>query len=362
MLRIHSLDSARAILLLLGVVFHSAVFVYLYQEPANSSEFLVVTYLHQFLHVFRMPAFFMISGFFAAYLIDTRGSGLFLRNRLSRIALPLAIFWVPLTFANSWVTGGSWTAGLESFNILPVDFQHLWFLYFILIYSLVFATAAKAIARLAGRRIHPVWTMLLIAALAPLLPEVLDREGTLGTSTEIVPEPGLLFWYFLIFLVGTIFYHQREYWLQYLGKSALLFAGLFVILFTAFFLLQDLGFSFTGWIYGLATVFGSYAVIGLFLRYADKPSKVMRFVSEASYWLYLVHLPLVLFFLTVFSDSGFGAFETITLSSALTILLGLLSYKVFVRHTFISILLNGKRHPLRSMVNSDIQTHRHKEI
>jgi hypothetical protein len=48
-----------------------------------------------------------------------------------------------------------------------------------------------------------------------------------------------------------------------------------------------------------------------------------------------------------FSANGFGAFATIALSSSLTIFLGLLSYKVLVRHTVISNLLNGKRHPLR---------------
>ena len=103
----------------------------------------------------------------------------------------------------------------------------------------------------------------------------------------------------------------------------------------------------TDWIYGSAVVLGSYAAIGLFLRFGDRPSKGMRFVSDASYWLYLVHLPLVFLFLVGFSANGFGAFATIALSSSLTIFLGLLSYKVLVRYTVISNLLNGKRHSLR---------------
>jgi hypothetical protein len=36
------------------------------------------------------------------------------------------------------------------------------------------------------------------------------------------------------------------------------------------------------------------------------------------------------------------------LTSVLTIVIGLVTYKVFVRHTFISTLLNGKRHPLKA--------------
>jgi glucan biosynthesis protein C len=347
MSRIHALDSARATLLLLGVLFHSAVFVYLYQEPASLSEFLVVTYLHQLLHAFRMPAFFVISGFFAAYLLETRDTRMFLGNRLSRIALPLAIFWLPLTFANGWASQGSWISGRDSFSVLPIDFQHLWFLFYLVIYSFIFAGTGKVISGLVGRRIHPVSTMLLIGSLAPVLPGVLDGEGTLGTSTGIFPEPGLLLWYLVIFLSGTVAYHQREFWLQYLKRSAILFTGLFLTLFTVFFFVQDWGPALTDWIYGSAVVLGSYAAIGLFLRFGDNPSKGMRFVSDASYWLYLVHLPLVFIFLVGFSANGFGAFATIALSGSLTLFFGLLSYKVLVRHTVISNLLNGKRHPLR---------------
>ncbi|MEL0317326.1 MAG: acyltransferase family protein, partial [Aquiluna sp.] len=72
-MRLHSLDAARGSLMILGVLFHALVFVYLFQEPASLSEFLAVVFTHQLLHSFRMPAFFMIAGFFALLLIDKRG-------------------------------------------------------------------------------------------------------------------------------------------------------------------------------------------------------------------------------------------------------------------------------------------------
>jgi glucan biosynthesis protein C len=219
---------------------------------------------------------------------------------------------------------------------------------------LIFVAMGRVTFWLAGRRIHPLLTMVLIGSLAPVLPGVLDKEGTLSTSTGIFPDPGLLLWYFVIFLSGAVAYHQREFWLQYLRRSAIWFTVLFLILFTAFFFVQDWGLAVTGWIYGAAVVLGSYAVIGLFLRFGDKPSRAMTFVADASYWLYLVHLPLVFLFLVVFSVSGFGAFATIALSSTLTLFLGLLSYKVLVRHTVISNLLNGKRHPFGAKKQSDL--------
>jgi peptidoglycan/LPS O-acetylase OafA/YrhL len=127
-----------------------------------------------------------------------------------------------------------------------------------------------------------------------------------------------------------------------------LLSTLFLLAFTLFFFSQDTGWELVGVTYGVAAALGSFGVIGLFLRFADRPSKVMRFLSDASYWLYLVHLPLVFFFLFSLGINGFGAIATILLTSVLTIAIGLVTYKVFVRHTFISTLLNGKRHPLKS--------------
>ena len=54
------------------------------------------------------------------------------------------------------------------------------------------------------------------------------------------------------------------------------------------------------------------------------------------------------FFLFIFGVNGFGAPLTITLTSILTVAIGLISHKVLVRHTVISNLLNGKRHLLRA--------------
>lgn len=348
MSRIHALDAARASLLLLGVLFHAAVFVYLYQKPASVSEFLFVAYTNQVLHVFRMPAFFLISGFFAAYLVSSRGAGSYLANRLGRIALPLIIFWLPVTFANNWTSQGAWITGRSTFEILPVDFQHLWFLYFLIFFSLVLVLLTRLVKLEKLPNIHPAVAMVLMALLMPLLPSVLNDQGELGTSTVLFPEPGLLAWYFWVFLAGAIAFHQKDSWLGFLRNRAVLLSTLFLLAFTLFFFSQDTGWELVGVTYGVAAALGSFGVIGLFLRFADRPSKIMRFLSDASYWLYLVHLPLVFFFLFSLGINGFGAIATILLTSVLTIVVGLVTYKVFVRHTFISTLLNGKRHPLKS--------------
>lgn len=346
--RLAGFDNARATLLLLGVLFHAAVFVYLYQQPASLGEFLSVVFLHQFLHTFRMPAFFVIAGFFAAYLMQSRGANKFLQNRLARITLPLGIFWIPLVFANSWTSQGAWLTGRNTFDILPIDFGHLWFLYFLTLFVLATWALAKPLQLLQSKSVPPKLFLALLIAVLPLIPGVFDKEGTLATSTRIVPDPGLLLLYCLIFFSGVITYFQQDRWLQFLKQRAVWLAILFVSTFFVFFIIQDWGLPGTGWVYAAAVVSGTYGVLGLFLRFATKKGQSLRFVSDASYWIYLIHLPLVFLFLISLSQLGVGTLPTILLTTLTTIFIGLISYKLFVRHTVISNLLNGRRHPLRT--------------
>ena len=80
--RLHSLDAMRGILMLLGVYFHIAVFNY-------SDSVLLLFIIHS--HYFRMPAFFLISGFFGALLYYQKGSREMILNRIKRILLPLIV-------------------------------------------------------------------------------------------------------------------------------------------------------------------------------------------------------------------------------------------------------------------------------
>jgi glucans biosynthesis protein C len=345
--RLVGLDNARATLLLLGVIFHASVFVYLYQEPASLGEFLTVVFTYQLLHAFRMPAFFVIAGFFAAYLLQSRGRLKFMKHRLMRIALPLVIFWLPLTFANSWTSQGAWLTQRSTFEVLPVDFGHLWFLYFLVIFSVVLWTLAKPLQLLLTRPISPSLFTLMLIAILPLIPGVFDKEGTLATSTQLIAEPGPLILYFLIFISGSIAYFQQDRWLSFFKKRAILLTAVFLVSFGVFFVIQDWGIPASGWIYSTAVVSGTYAAIGLFLRFALEQNRALKFVSDASYWIYLIHLPFVFFFLITFSIAGVAVAANILLTSLLTFGIGLVTYKLLVRHTPISLLLNGIIHPVR---------------
>ncbi len=90
--RRHDLDALRAVAMLLGIVLHAALSfapIPWTVKDAQQSEFYGV--LFAAIHGFRMPLFFLISGFFTAMLWRKRGLVGLINQRLKRIVLPLVI-------------------------------------------------------------------------------------------------------------------------------------------------------------------------------------------------------------------------------------------------------------------------------
>ena len=87
----------------------------------------------------------------------------------------------------------------------------------------------------------------------------------------------------------------------------------------------------------------SLGLMGLARVLLSAPSERVRFVSDSSYWLYIAHLPLIVagqFALAYLDLPPFAEFALLT--GVVTGLL-LLSYRAFVRYTWIGRLLNGPR-------------------
>ena len=98
--REHGLDALRVVLMLLGVVLHSVISYQpadvhtWFHDPFASSSW--ASFVGALIHTFRMPAFFVLSGFFGALLWKRRGASLMLKNRFKRIVLPFVVFLILL--------------------------------------------------------------------------------------------------------------------------------------------------------------------------------------------------------------------------------------------------------------------------
>jgi glucan biosynthesis protein C len=83
--------------------------------------------------------------------------------------------------------------------------------------------------------------------------------------------------------------------------------------------------------------------LACFIRFAPHESRRMRYLSDASYWMYIVHLPVVIW--TAAAMARVPAFALIKFAVVLTVttLVCIGTYHAFVRRTFVGEFLNGRK-------------------
>ena len=108
--RRHDLDALRAGAMLLGIVLHAALaYTGIPIWPTVDDAWPPFMEINNIIHGFRMPLFFLLSGFFTAMLWKRRGLGGLLIHRVKRILLPLVVGMftiIPLTWAAIIISDG----------------------------------------------------------------------------------------------------------------------------------------------------------------------------------------------------------------------------------------------------------------
>lgn len=399
-------------MMLLGIVLHVAISYVVrvdgvphpwpYSDPDQThAAFLLIS----FIHMFRMPAFFVLAGFFAGLLIDQRGRRAFLGNRFLRILLPLVVGWLilwPLTMIAAMVGVGmtelaprdrtlSSAVGLltemlstGSEQVRFMDMLHLWFLHYLFLFCLLSLPLAWYLARppgMTGRVARSVlaalatgrarWFRIPVLAVVTFLFLIQSRDGTgIDTRTDVIPDPLVFTTYLFFFLVGWVMYCHRELlgdleshgWLRTIAGGLLLGAALFLsvvhivivsgalegelapelveILGASAFGGSQLAQSFGFWLF----VFG---IMGLAQRWLKEANPVVRYLVDASYWIYLAHLPLSMFLPAIMHDLMLPGLLKMTLAIVLVTIPLLVTYHFLVRATFIGRFLNGRRYERR---------------
>ena len=166
-----SLDALRAALTAL-VVFHHAAITYgggggwYYQETAPRSAPLLdlFTAVNQ---SYFMGLFFLIAGYLTPVSFEKRGARGFLRERLVRLGVPLAVYYFalsPLTIALAVIAKGHsfWGTLAYVYARAGMDDGPLWFAFALLIFAAAYALLGR---RIPAARAFPSNRALLFAAL-----------------------------------------------------------------------------------------------------------------------------------------------------------------------------------------------------
>lgn len=383
--RLHALDLVRALALLLGVVFHAALSllpgfdIWLVADDARSWPVAWLTFA---LHIFRMTAFFLLAGYFGHMLFVRRGAQGFVLDRLKRIAAPLALFWplVMLLFGIA-VVFGAYIGGIPATDEPPPPPQltpeswpltHLWFLYVLLIFYAAMLPARAAIVAIdrnealrsvADRALAvllrtPFALPLLLAI--PVAALLLCHEGWAewwGIPTPdvgLIPNAAALGSYGLAFAAGWLVHRLKDGFVPLSGLWPLYLPAALAL--TAICLWMSDGPAFGpqfegrtkvqyAGLYAGAIWLWTFGLIGAAMHFIRRESPRVRYLAESSYWLYIIHLPLVVALQAVVAKWPLPAELKLVLVVVVGTALMLGTYHLFVRSTWIGALLNGKRYP-----------------
>ena len=97
----------------------------------------------------------------------------------------------------------------------------------------------------------------------------------------------------------------------------------------------------------LAIYASAFAAMGLCLRFLSGHSPVRRYLADSSYWVYIVHLPLVMLAQVWVQDWPGPWWVKLAGVSGGVLAVCLISYELLVRHGFLGGWLNGRRVPRR---------------
>ena len=380
--RIHSLDSLRAIMMLLGLVLHSALTYNVtnhgdawgLKDPKSND--ILTDFIVLLIHSFRMPIFFLIAGFFGAMLFYERGFMQMIKNRLSRIVYPFIVFLFVLSpivyFAFSYSnaafvleenpleTASQLFSDVTDF--LPRTAVHLWFLYyliFITIISVSLGLLFKKSHKLTGRITgifnwliqKPLIRVLFFSGCTFLILTILGTS-MVNASTSLMPDVKTFVFYFCFYIIGWILFKSKRFldnFMQYDWHCTIL--AIFLII-TQGALIQYSGLGLTlSSNSAILILFNSliiwlftFGITGLFIRYGSKHSVRMRYISDSSYWVYLIHLPLTAIIPAFVWKLPFPSLVKFIVVLSLTIFICFTTYHYLVRNTFIGKFLNGRKY------------------
>jgi ABC-type multidrug transport system ATPase subunit len=378
--RLHALDAVRGFALIAGVVLHAAMSFlpgfgaqgWPLTDNAPSVALGVTFYV---IHIFRMTTFFVIAGFFGRMLLHRRGVRAFVTNRSTRVVIPLVVGW--MVFFPMVATAMVWAAGeapppgeILRRAALSFPLAHLWFLYVLtLLYAFVLVARQGVIEPVdrAGRLRAWLDSQLRRLMTSGLLPVVLAAPlfGMLATAsawsrwfgiptpdTSLLPNAPAMVAFGTAFVFGWLLQRQPDL-LRVLERRWALHLVLALALTVASLSITGLAPEYTQFagrstlpyaaLYTLNVWSWTFAIVGIGLRFFAGASVVRRYVADASYWIYLAHLPLVLWLQLAIRDLPWHWSVKFSFILIVALLVLFVSYHFLVRYTLIGETLNGQR-------------------
>ena len=356
--RRHDIDWLRVILFGLLIWFHYAVFSLGQLEGEESSMelfnlplFMVIGVMHQW----RLAALFVISGMGTAFAFRRRTWKTYVRERGTRLGIPL-LFGTYILFFGIFDPAGTTSRLLEIFpGSERMPYGHLWFIYNLLIYSVLLTPVFSHVRNNPGGRIVQAVRSLLNAryGLGLLLvpPLILSLNGILFKPWGF-GEVGM-WWefprYLIYFLFGYLMISAKEDYFPAIDRIRIPVTIMAPILAIVWFVSGETfdtpGIYDGGWADKGYAAFSTEATIAALIqsfhawfwcllifswasRLLNRPSKWLAYLNEAVYPTYIVHMHLTFLPIALFAAIGMGYYPAMLIGTAIVFVSVMICFEI----------------------------------
>ncbi|NER10002.1 Surface polysaccharide O-acyltransferase, integral membrane enzyme [Muriicola jejuensis] len=240
------------------------------------------------LNVWRIPLLFFVSGMGVYFALRKRNWKQLLRERTQRILLPFLFGVVAITPLHMYIFQGFYNMPLSYFPHLG----HLWFLGNIFVYVLLLSPFFFYLKMHPEGRLKKGLSILMSNPLGPISVSVFFIAEVMLVKPQLF-ELYAETWHgfflgLLAFLFGFLFVYTGKAFWQTMLKWRWAYLGLALLLYGMRYFI--FGFNAPGYLMVVESNSWIFALFGLSYRYLNRPSALLRYLSEAAYPVYIIHM------------------------------------------------------------------------
>ncbi|MEO2051930.1 MAG: acyltransferase family protein [Allomuricauda sp.] len=290
--RRHDIDWLRVITIALLLIYHIAIifqpwamFVgFVRSERPLETLWVPMTMLN----VWRIPILFFVSGMGLYFAMRKRNWKQLIGERTRRILVPFLFGIVAIAPLHIYL--------FQAFYKLPLGYYphmgHLWFLGNIFAYVLLFLPVFYLLKNSEGRKFKKLLDKVFSNPMGPLLISLVFMLEAFLVKPQIYSLYAETWHGFflgaLAFFFGYLFVYSGPHFWKTVKKwkwgYLVLALGLYILRYAAF------NLEAPGYLMALESNCWIFGVFGLGYTYLNKPSKVLGYLSQAAYPVYIIHM------------------------------------------------------------------------
>ena len=290
--RRHDIDWLRVIAIGLLLIYHIAIIFqpwamligFIRSEEPVESLWVPMTMLN----VWRIPLLFFVSGMGLYFALKKRSWRQLLVERSKRILLPFIFGIIAITPLHMYVFQANYNMPLSFYPHMG----HLWFLGNIFVYVLLLLPLFFYLRKNEGGRFRKGLSSLMKHPMGPFAITIFFVLEAMVVQPQLFEMYAQTWHGFVLGIIAFFFgfllvYSGKEFW-QTVLKWRWLYIGIAAVLYAIRLFVFDT--VSPGYLLAIESNCWIFGVFGFSHKYLNKPSSILRYLSQAAYPVYIIHM------------------------------------------------------------------------